>query len=143
MINEFLLVGDTCMAEMHLIISSQNAFQPGFTYSAWGPFTKNKKRIQKFKETGDLKPDIAYKDFIDLPRRADSHKVLSDKVYLILLKILTMTDVKEVQLQQFILFYFILLFFDKMSADAITLVLLKAKLYRISIRRTQLKYYQN
>ena len=27
--------------------------QPGFTYSACGPFTKNKKRIQKFKETGD------------------------------------------------------------------------------------------
>ena len=29
--------------------------QPGFTYSACGPFTKNKKRIQKFKETGDTK----------------------------------------------------------------------------------------
>ena len=27
--------------------------QPGFTYSACGPFTKNKERIQKFKETGD------------------------------------------------------------------------------------------
>ena len=26
--------------------------QPGFTYSACGPFTKNKERIQKFKETG-------------------------------------------------------------------------------------------
>ena len=24
--------------------------QPGFTYSACGPFTKNKERIQKFKE---------------------------------------------------------------------------------------------
>ena len=31
-----------CMAEMHLL-------QPGFTYSACGPFTKNKERIQKFK----------------------------------------------------------------------------------------------
>ena len=81
MINKFLLAGDTCMAEMHLIISSQNAFQPGFTYSAWGPLTKNKERIQKFKETGDSKyiyqnevdkacfqHDIAYEDFIDLPR---------------------------------------------------------------------------
>ena len=29
--------------------------QLGFTYSAWGPFTKNKERIQKFKETGDRK----------------------------------------------------------------------------------------
>ena len=27
--------------------------QPGFTYSACGAFTKSKKRIQKFKETGD------------------------------------------------------------------------------------------
>ena len=27
--------------------------QPGFTYCACGPFTKNKKRIQKFTETGD------------------------------------------------------------------------------------------
>ena len=25
----------------------------GFTYSACGPFTKNKERTQKFKETGD------------------------------------------------------------------------------------------
>ena len=24
-----------------------------FVYSAYGPFTKNKERIQKFKETGD------------------------------------------------------------------------------------------
>ena len=31
---------------MHLI-------QLGFTYSACGPFTSNKKSIQKFKETGD------------------------------------------------------------------------------------------
>ena len=34
------------MPEMHLK-------QPGFTYSACGSFTKNKERIQKFKETGD------------------------------------------------------------------------------------------
>ena len=27
---------------------------PGFWYNACGPFTKNKERIQKFKETGDL-----------------------------------------------------------------------------------------
>ena len=27
--------------------------QPGFTYGAFRPFTKNKERIQKFKETGD------------------------------------------------------------------------------------------
>ena len=45
-INKFLLAGDKFMPEMHLK-------QPGFTYSACGPFTKHKKRIQKFKETGD------------------------------------------------------------------------------------------
>ena len=44
--NKFLLGGDKCMPEMHLR-------QSGFTYSACGPFTKNKERIQKFKETGD------------------------------------------------------------------------------------------
>ena len=27
--------------------------QPGFTYSACGPFTKSKERTQKFKETGE------------------------------------------------------------------------------------------
>ena len=29
--------------------------QPGFTYSACGPFTKHCERIQKFRETGNLK----------------------------------------------------------------------------------------
>ena len=27
--------------------------RPGFTYSACAPFTKNKERVQKFKETED------------------------------------------------------------------------------------------
>ena len=44
-INKLLLVGDKFMPEMHLR-------QPGFTYSACGPFTKSKKRIQKFKQAG-------------------------------------------------------------------------------------------
>ena len=43
---KFLLAGDKFVPEMHLK-------QPGFTYSACGLFTKNKERIQKFKETGD------------------------------------------------------------------------------------------
>ena len=34
-VNKFLLGGDKFMPEMHLR-------QPGFTYSACGPFTKNK-----------------------------------------------------------------------------------------------------
>ena len=29
--------------------------QPGFMYRAFGSFTKNKERIQKFKEIGDSK----------------------------------------------------------------------------------------
>ena len=44
-VNKFLLVGDKFMPEMHLK-------QPGFTYSACGPFTKNKERIQRFKKLG-------------------------------------------------------------------------------------------
>ena len=44
--NKLLLVGDTFMPERHLK-------QPGFTYSAWGPFTKNKERIDKFMQTGN------------------------------------------------------------------------------------------
>ena len=42
-VNKFLLAGNTFMPVMHLK-------QPGFTYSACGPFTKNKERIQKFKK---------------------------------------------------------------------------------------------
>ena len=45
-VNNFLLAGDKFMPEMHLR-------QPEFTYSACGPFRKNKGKIQKFKETGD------------------------------------------------------------------------------------------
>ena len=45
-VNTFLLAGDKLMPEIHLK-------QLGFTSSVCGPFTKNKERIQKFKETGD------------------------------------------------------------------------------------------
>ena len=45
-VNKFLLTGDKFTPEMHLK-------QPGFTYSACRPFTKDKERIKKFKETGD------------------------------------------------------------------------------------------
>ena len=43
--SKFLLAWDKFMPEMFLR-------QSGFTYSACGPFTKNKERIQKFKEIG-------------------------------------------------------------------------------------------
>ena len=75
------------MPEMHLK-------QPGYTYSACGPFTENKERIQKFKETGDtsyiykneldkacFQHDMAYGDFKDLKRRTFSDKVLRDKAF--------------------------------------------------------------
>ena len=86
-VNKFLLAGDKFMPEMHLK-------QPGFTYSACGPFTKNKERIQQFKETGDtsyvykneldkacFQHDMAYGDFKDLARRTASDKVLRDKAF--------------------------------------------------------------
>ena len=40
-VNKFLLVGDRLMPEMHLK-------QPGFTFSACGPFTKNKKNWEVY-----------------------------------------------------------------------------------------------
>ena len=45
-VQKFLLADDKFMLEMHLK-------KPEFTYSTCGLFTKNKERIQKFKETGD------------------------------------------------------------------------------------------
>ena len=45
-VNKLLLAGNKFMPEMHLR-------KPVFTYSACGPFTKNKERIHKFKETGN------------------------------------------------------------------------------------------
>ena len=44
------------MPEMHLK-------QPGFTYSACDPFTKNKERIEKFMQTGNT--DFIYKNKLD------------------------------------------------------------------------------
>ena len=44
------------MSEMHLK-------QPGFTYSACRPFTRNKQRIQKFMQTGDT--NYFYKNELD------------------------------------------------------------------------------
>ena len=56
-VNKSLLAGDKFMPEIHLR-------QPGLTYSACGPFTKNKERIQKFKETGDT--SYICKDELDI-----------------------------------------------------------------------------
>ena len=86
-INKFLLAGDKFMSEMHLR-------QPGFTYSACGPFTKNKERIEKFMQTGNtdfiykneldkacFQHDMAYGKSKDLVKRTQSDKVLRDKAF--------------------------------------------------------------
>ena len=75
------------MPEIHLK-------QPGFTYSACGPFTKSKKAIQKFKQTGDsryiyrdeldkacFQHDMAYGDFKDLKKRTAAYNVLKYKTF--------------------------------------------------------------
>ena len=75
------------MPEMHLR-------QPQFTYSACGPFTKHKQRIQKFKETGDTNyiykneldkacfaHDAAYSDSKDLTKRTAADKILRHRVF--------------------------------------------------------------
>ena len=62
-------------------------------HGVFGPFTKNKERIHKFKEAGDsqhiyqkelnkgrFQQDMAYGDFKDITRRTTSDKILRDKV---------------------------------------------------------------
>ena len=86
-VNKISLAGYKFVPEIHLK-------QPGFTYSAYGPFTKNKERIQKFKETGDtnyiykneldkacFQQNMAYGEFKDLARRTTSDKSLRDKAF--------------------------------------------------------------
>ena len=86
-INKFSLAGDKFMPEMHLR-------QPQFTYSACGPFTKHKQRIQKFKETGDTNyiykneldkacfaHDAAYSDSKDLTKRTAADKIFKNRAF--------------------------------------------------------------
>ena len=85
--NKILLAGDKCMPEMHLR-------QPQFTYSACGPFTKHKQRIQKFKETGHTNyiykneldkarftHDAAYSDSKGLTKRTIADKILRNRAF--------------------------------------------------------------
>ena len=84
-INKLSLTG--ILPELHLK-------QPGFTYSACGPFTKYCVRIQKFRDTGNLKHlyrnelakacfdhDAVYSDSKDLTKRTTSGIILKDKAY--------------------------------------------------------------
>ena len=86
-VNKFLLSGDKFMPEMHLK-------QPGFTYSACGPFTKNKENIQKFMPTGDanyiykndlnktcFQHDMSYGEYKHLTERTQSDRVLKDEAF--------------------------------------------------------------
>ena len=86
-LNTYLLVRDRFMPEMHLK-------QLGFTYSACGPFTKNKERIEKFMQTGNtdfiykneldkacFQHDMAYGKWKDLVKRTQSDKVSKDKAF--------------------------------------------------------------
>ena len=78
------------MPEMHLK-------QPGFIYSACGPFTKNKEGIEKFIQTGNtdfiyknelekarFQHDMAYGKTKDLVKRTQSDKFLKDLAFKIL-----------------------------------------------------------
>ena len=79
--------GDQFMPETHLR-------QPDMTYSACGPFRKNKQRIEKFMQIGNtdfiyknevdkasFHLDMAYGKRKDLVRRTQSDKVLRDKTF--------------------------------------------------------------
>ena len=54
--NKFLLAGHKFIPEMHLK-------QPEFTYSACGPFTRNKERIEEFMKIGNA--DFICKNELD------------------------------------------------------------------------------
>ena len=86
-VNRFLLVGDKFMPETHLK-------QLGFTYRAFGPFTKNKERIEKFMQTRNtdfiykneldkacFQHDMLYAKSKDLAKRTQSDKNLRDKAF--------------------------------------------------------------
>ena len=86
-VNKYLLAGDRFMPEIHLK-------QPGFTYSACGPFTRNKERIEKFMQSGNtdfiyrneldkacFQHDMAYGKSNDLTKRTQLDKALRDKAF--------------------------------------------------------------
>ena len=75
------------MPELHLK-------EPRFTYSDCRPFTKHRERVQRFRETDNLKylyrneldkvcfaHHVAYSDIKDVAKRTISDKILKDKTY--------------------------------------------------------------
>ena len=83
-INRLLLTAGKFMPELNLK-------QPGFTYSACGPFNKHCERIPKFREADNLyrnelnkasfDQDTAYSDSKDLAQRIISDKILKERAY--------------------------------------------------------------
>ena len=84
-VNKPLMVGDKFIPKIHLK-------QPGFTYSACGPFTRKKERIEKFMQTDNtdfiyknnlykacFQHDMVYGKSKDLAKRTQSDKALRDK----------------------------------------------------------------
>ena len=116
-VNNFLLVGEKFMPEMHLK-------QPGFTYSAFGPFAKNKERIEKFIQTGNedfiyrnkldkvcFQHDMAYGKTKDLTKRTQSDKDFRDRAFKIA------SDLKDDSYQRG-LASMVYKFFDKKSSGS-------------------------
>ena len=86
-VSKFLLTADKFIPELHLK-------QPGFTYSACGPFSKHRERIKKFRETANLKHlyrneldkacfthNATYSDSKDLANRTTSDRNLKERPY--------------------------------------------------------------
>ena len=84
-VNKLLLVGDKFLPEMHLKQSS-------FTYSACGPFTKNKEMKNLCRQETDyiykndldkacFQHDMAYGKYKDLTKITQSDSVLRDKAF--------------------------------------------------------------
>ena len=86
-VKKILLAEDKFMPKMHLR-------QPAFTYSGFGLFTKNKRKIEKFMQTGNtdfiykndldkacFQHDMAYDESKDFAGRTQSEKVLRHKAF--------------------------------------------------------------
>ena len=86
-VNKCLLLGDKFMPELHLQ-------QPGFTYSTCGSFTRNKERIEKFRQTGStdfiyrneldkacFQHDMAHRKSKEIEKRTQSDKFLREKAF--------------------------------------------------------------
>ena len=78
---KFILAGDKFLPEMLLI-------QAGFIYRSCGPFTKNKKSIQKLKEIGDSRyiyrnklDKACFWGFKNLTKRTACNKILHNKEF--------------------------------------------------------------